>query len=51
MNPPSRRYSTSMITLIALALIPVTLHVYLGFETDDCAGPDSAHPAIGSPDS
>lgn len=36
----SRKHSLPMLVLLALTLLPVVVHSYFGFRTDDCAHPD-----------
>jgi len=36
MTPLSPRYATALCVLLGLAIVPVTLHSYLGLRTDEC---------------
>jgi len=41
---PSSRWVPHLSVLLALALVPVTLHAYLGMQGDDCANPTALAP-------
>lgn len=49
MTPLSTRHVVPLCVLLGIVLVPVTLHSYLGLETDECAHPSALIPPSSQP--